>query len=557
MSIFIFNLNAAAVFAVQTPTLSVSVDNAAVNVNGNQVINSVNGTTELPLNLTINTTNKTGYTATLNTETNETALVNSGSASGAKIDSITGASSLLNLPVNSWGFKTSSETNYNPIPPLATPTNIFQTTEKTNGNDVRGLNIGLKLSDNLENGNYTNKLVISAISNPNIPKAIVTEGPDFNTKLKSFEVGRNKIKHFKRSVTAPVTTANVVNIDDEDSDYEIKMWFDASDKTVYYYTVPETVYLNQDSRKMFSKYNEEKLEELQSIDLLSFNTQNVTDMSEMFYGLYSLENLDTSRFNTHKVTNMSHMFDIVSRLTSLDLSNFDTQNVTDMSYMFANMSSLKSLNIATFDTQNVTDMSHMFDSNRVASLDVSSFNTQKVTDMSSMFRSMRLLKLLNLSNFNTQNVTNMSHMFFGLELPTSLDVSNFDTSNVTKMDWMFSGVESLTSLDLSNFNTKKVTDMTEMFNEMKSLVTLDISNFDTSNVKYMSNIFRWSYKLETIYVKSDFNVDNIQNTIYFNGNGRLRGGAGSFLINSSTADKSWLRIDDPAHGRPGYFTRKP
>ena len=64
MSIFIFNLNSAAVFAVQTPTLSVSVDNAAVNVNGNQVINSVNGTTELPLNLTINTTNKTGYTAT-------------------------------------------------------------------------------------------------------------------------------------------------------------------------------------------------------------------------------------------------------------------------------------------------------------------------------------------------------------------------------------------------------------------------------------------------------------------------------------------------------------
>ena len=146
MSIFIFNLNAAAVFAVQAPTLSVSVDNAAVNVNGNQVINSVNSTTELPINLTINTTNKTGYTATLNTETNETALVNSGSTNGAKIDSITGASSILNLPINTWGFKTVNEINYNPIPSLTTPTNIFQTTEKTNGNDVRGLNIGMKLS---------------------------------------------------------------------------------------------------------------------------------------------------------------------------------------------------------------------------------------------------------------------------------------------------------------------------------------------------------------------------------------------------------------------------
>lgn len=130
LSIFIFNFNSTSVFAVQTPTLSVSVDNAAVNVNGNQVINSVNGTTELPLNLTINTTNKTGYTATLNTETNETALVNSSSMNGAKIDSITGASNILSLPVNTWGFKTSNETNYNPIPSLATPTNIFQTTKK-------------------------------------------------------------------------------------------------------------------------------------------------------------------------------------------------------------------------------------------------------------------------------------------------------------------------------------------------------------------------------------------------------------------------------------------
>ena len=126
-------------------------------MNGNQVINSVNGTTELPLNLTINTTNKTGYTATLNTETNETALVNSSSMNGAKIDSITGASNILSLPVNTWGFKTSNETNYNPIPSLATPTNIFQTTEKTNGNDVRGLNIGMKLSQNIESGSYDNK----------------------------------------------------------------------------------------------------------------------------------------------------------------------------------------------------------------------------------------------------------------------------------------------------------------------------------------------------------------------------------------------------------------
>ena len=56
--VFIFNFNTAAVFALYTPTLSASVDNTAASVNGNQVINSTNKTTEIPLNLTVNTNNK-------------------------------------------------------------------------------------------------------------------------------------------------------------------------------------------------------------------------------------------------------------------------------------------------------------------------------------------------------------------------------------------------------------------------------------------------------------------------------------------------------------------
>ena len=86
MSIFIFNLNASAVFALYTPTLSASVSQTNLQVNGNQVINSTDKTTEIPLNLTVNTNNKTGYTATLNSETDETALVNNDSSNGAKIN---------------------------------------------------------------------------------------------------------------------------------------------------------------------------------------------------------------------------------------------------------------------------------------------------------------------------------------------------------------------------------------------------------------------------------------------------------------------------------------
>ena len=513
LSIFIFNFNSATVFAVQTPTLSVSVDNAAVNVNGNQVINSVNGTTELPLNLTINTTNKTGYTATLNTETNETALVNSGSANGAKIGSITGSSSLLNLPVNSWGFKTSSETNYNPIPSLATPTNIFQTTEKTNGNDVRGLNIGMKLSQNIESGSYDNKLIFSVVTNPYVGKAIMTEGPDFNTKLKVLETATNKIEHFKKSTVSPTSSMNAVNIEDESSDYEIKLWLDPTDKTAYYYAEPEKVYLNMDSSKMFYPWadDEPKIKNILEIDLSSFDTSQVTNMSYMFYGMSNLTTLNLSNFNTSKVMDMSYMFAYMLNLTALDLSNFDTSQVTNMNSMFAHMSNLMALN---------------------------------------------------LSSFNTSKVTNMDYMFEQMLNITTLNLSNFDTANVTSMKGMFSYVSSLKTLDLSNFNTSKVTDMYSMFYGMSSLITLDLSNFDTSNVMFLGSMFSllnedaFKDKLEKIYVNNDFDTTKLIDfsSDLFKNREKLRGGNGSFLTNPSSADKSWLRVDRP--GVQGYFTRK-
>ena len=59
-------------------------------------------------------------------------------------------------------------------------------------------------------------------------------------------------------------------------------------------------------------------ESLESIDLSSFNTNNVTNMSYMFSGCKSLESIDLSLFNTNNVTNMSHMF---SHCESLKIEN--------------------------------------------------------------------------------------------------------------------------------------------------------------------------------------------------------------------------------------------
>ena len=57
---------------------------------------------------------------------------------------------------------------------------------------------------------------------------------------------------------------------------------------------------------------------------------------------------------------MCSMFKGCSSLTELNLINFNTNNVTNMRYMFNGCSSLKELNLNNFNTNNVTDMSGMF-----------------------------------------------------------------------------------------------------------------------------------------------------------------------------------------------------
>ena len=114
-----FNTNEAS--ALFVPTLSASVNQANLQVNGNQVINSTDKTTEIPFNFTVNTNNRTGYTATLSAETENTALTNVGSAVGAKIDSISTDLSLNNLPNNTWGYKFGGTLSYAPIPALSSP----------------------------------------------------------------------------------------------------------------------------------------------------------------------------------------------------------------------------------------------------------------------------------------------------------------------------------------------------------------------------------------------------------------------------------------------------
>lgn len=555
------------VFALYTPTLSASVDNTAASVNGNQVINTTYKTTEIYLNLTVNTNNKTGYAATLNSETDETALVNSDSANGAKINSISTSLPLNNLPNNSWGYKFGSSTNYAPIPALSTPAQILQTTGKTNGNEANQLSIGMKLADNLESGNYKNKLILSFVSNPYQMRAMVTNGPDFNAKLKSLETATNKIEHFKKSALAPVVYMNTVDIQDEDSDYRIKLWLDPTDKTAYYHAEPEKVYLNTNSSMMFfSGESEQKIKNILELDLSNFDTSKVANMSHMFNGMRNLTTLNLSNFNTSNVTNMGGMFFSMTNLTTLNLSNFDTSKVTNMGSMFYGISNLTTLNLSNFNTSQVTIMGGMFyGMSNLTTLNLSNFNTSKTTDMRSMFNGMTNLASLNISSFNTENVENMSGMFSQAQKIEHLDLSHFRTDKVTNMGSMFYQMSALKTINLSHFNTANVTDMSSMFSMDDNLTELDLSSFATPKVEnfgYMFASFTTDNRLTRIYTSGDWDTSRAiaagisapRNVLIFANRVNLVGNNGWTSATPNNAGLEALRID--RHLAPGYFTLK-
>lgn len=548
------------VFAAPTPTLSAAINNANVTINGNQVINSVNKTTEFSLRLTVNTNNRTGYTATISSESNNTALVNNSSALFAKIDSISTPSPLANLPNNTWGYRLASAPNYNPIPALAAPTSFRQTTEATNGASITDLNIGMKLASNLESGSYTNRLVFSVVTNPMDRRAILMSGPEINKIFQNIQAGgyNYRIYHVRGCSASDMHKNFYANIADPvESDYEIKLWWLPGGETYCYNSEAPTIYANQNSSQMFSA-----LDFARDIDLSSINTSEVTNMSSMFKGISSLHSLDLSSFDTRKVQDMSEMFSKMTHATggvriALDLSSFNTQNVTNMSGMFYGSSKFTGINMPNFNTSNVTDMSKMFSQASVlTSLNLSSFDFQNVRDMNNMFSYAGIASLI-VSRFNTGNVLNFSYLFANTPL-TSISTTAFETQSATNMSNMFAGVK-LTTLDLSSFNTQNVTDMSHMFSRTEYLTTLYLTNFDTLNVTKFDDMFYLGRNdedsLTRIYVKNDFNLSSAPDLRgdVFVGRRMIKTSNGSSCYISTGEQLKCLRIDRP--GAPGYFTQ--
>ncbi len=202
------------------------------------------------------------------------------------------------------------------------------------------------------------------------------------------------------------------------------------------------------------EYMFQNCENLEELKLGSWNLSSLGENTLKFGGLKA--NITFGKNFGTGATDMSSMFEEYQG-TTLDLSTFDTSSVIDMSSMFSGGYRGVVVNATITFPQGfgseTTNMSQMFSGYKGATLDLSNFDTSSVTNMRSMF-SNSSANITFPQGFGT-GATNMSQMFSEYQ-GTTLDLSTFDTSSVTDMSQMFYECRNLTTLDLSSFTFDNV-----------------------------------------------------------------------------------------------------
>lgn len=123
-----------------------------------------------------------------------------------------------------------------------------------------------------------------------------------------------------------------------------------------------------------------------------WNLKNCTDMTSAFEGCSSLTN-DTNGFasvilTSYRLTSLKNTFKDCSSLTSINLSSFDTLWVSDMSGLFSGCKNLETIKgLEKMDTSHVANMEYMFAyTESLTELDLSKFSTDRVTRFKGMFK---------------------------------------------------------------------------------------------------------------------------------------------------------------------------
>ena len=255
---------------------------------------------------------------------------------------------------------------------------------------------------------------------------------------------------------------------------------------------------------------------LKNIEGLEYlNTNEVTDMSQMFKACYSLPNIDLTHFNTDKVTEMDQMFYACQSLTTLDLSEFNTSSVATMYQMFMSCKSLQTVYVnCNFTTENCNDNDNqMFaqceklagatecDGTSDIGTNRANYVDGYLTDIAYARWSDDGKTLTFYSNHDRQSGD------FGIlhsGYPSWLEDENeryatathvvfdesFSNARPTSCGYWFISFQSLEGIEgIEHLNTSETTSMEGMFYGCVVKNKMNLSAHNTSKVKNMSNMF--------------------------------------------------------------------
>ena len=224
----------------------------------------------------------------------------------------------------------------------------------------------------------------------------------FNTNIVSFK--RASTSQYN-AVKGSLTSDNVIS--SSSSTYEVNMWFDDTEGTIYFYTDADIIGKSGDMIRMFAKMT------------------NLTDISGLEY--------------------------------------FDTSAVTDINRMLQDCPNLSDLSpLADWDVSSVTNMAFMFGANPPREMSISdltplkNWNVSNVTNMDSIFKYCKsLTTLTGLENWNVSNVTNFQQAFNQTGLTDAMAIKDWNVIKATNFDKMLGNTSSTLPADkMPSFTVK-------------------------------------------------------------------------------------------------------
>ena len=200
---------------------------------------------------------------------------------------------------------------------------------------------------------------------------------------------------------------------------------------------------------------------------------------------------DTSAVCTSLITDMYQLVAYVSEdMSNPDARSWDTSNVTNMNQMFWG-ATLFNQNVGYWDVSNVLDFGDMFSGATSFNQDIGSWDVSSAENMSYMFRNAQSFNQ-DIGGWDVSSVTRMDGVFHDA-VSFNQDIGSWDVSKVYTMVSMFYYATAFNQ-DIGGWNVNRVLDMRYMFYSA-SLFNQDLTRWCVYGIKSLPDFFASSSNL--------------------------------------------------------------